>query len=149
MKVYLIFWFQSILKHDKTNYNALVFVGVAADGLEQEEQALMAFRKATQVDPQQQLAWQVGIMHGITVRCSLLFFCARITNTYTGIWWYRVSYINSFGPTDAIRRIIFLLLSVEHCHTTCYVRLVRVPTTTYGGKKFPAFYVEWCHVEWI
>ena len=51
---------QAILKHDKTNYNALVFVGVAAEGLEQEDQALMAYNKATQVDPEQQLAWQVS-----------------------------------------------------------------------------------------
>ncbi|ELT99404.1 hypothetical protein CAPTEDRAFT_188519 [Capitella teleta] len=49
---------KSILKHDKTHYNALVFVGVAAEGLEQTEQALMAFTKATQSDPSQLLAWQ-------------------------------------------------------------------------------------------
>ena len=49
---------QAILKHEKANYNALVFVGVAAEGLDQEDQALMAYNKATQVDPEQQLAWQ-------------------------------------------------------------------------------------------
>ena len=50
---------QSILKHDKTNYNAYVFVGVAAEGLEQQEQAIMAYKKATEISPEQPLAWQV------------------------------------------------------------------------------------------
>ena len=49
---------KAILKHEKANYNALVLVGVAAEGLDQENQALMAYNKTTQVDPEQQLAWQ-------------------------------------------------------------------------------------------
>ncbi|KAI0208166.1 Tetratricopeptide repeat protein 37 [Lamellibrachia satsuma] len=49
---------KSILKNDKGNYNALVFVGVAAEGLEQPEQAIAAYRKATDVAPEQILAWQ-------------------------------------------------------------------------------------------
>ncbi|KAK2166757.1 hypothetical protein NP493_1303g00025 [Ridgeia piscesae] len=49
---------KSILKHDKSNYNALVFVGVAAEGLEQPEQAIAAYRKATDIAPEQGLAWQ-------------------------------------------------------------------------------------------
>ena len=46
-----------------------MFVGVAAEGLDQEEQAVMAYTKATQVDPQQQLAWQVGGMSLAKDRC--------------------------------------------------------------------------------
>ncbi|XP_013407175.1 tetratricopeptide repeat protein 37 isoform X1 [Lingula anatina] len=49
---------KAILKVDKTNYNALVFVGVAAEGLEQPEQALSAYKKATDSAPDQLLAWQ-------------------------------------------------------------------------------------------
>lgn len=59
--LFLPIW-QSILKNDKGNYNALVFVGVAAEGLEQPEQAIAAYRKATDVAPEQILAWQVGFM---------------------------------------------------------------------------------------
>ena len=47
---------------DKNNYNALVFVGVAADGLEQAEQALKAYRRAAEVEPNQPLAWQVCLL---------------------------------------------------------------------------------------
>lgn len=50
---------QSVLAQDKNNYNALVFVGVAAEGLEQLEQAEKAYQKATEVAPDQVLAWQV------------------------------------------------------------------------------------------
>ncbi|XP_078313322.1 superkiller complex protein 3-like [Crassostrea virginica] len=49
---------KEVLGQDKNNYNALVFVGVAADGLEQAEQALKAYRRAAEVEPNQPLAWQ-------------------------------------------------------------------------------------------
>lgn len=49
---------KGVLAQDKSNYNALVFVGVAADGLEQADQAVKAYRRATEVDPEQPLAWQ-------------------------------------------------------------------------------------------
>lgn len=48
------------MAQDKSNYNAFVFVGVAADGLEQADQAVKAYRRATEVDPEQPLAWQVS-----------------------------------------------------------------------------------------
>ncbi|XP_076443970.1 superkiller complex protein 3-like [Babylonia areolata] len=52
------------LAEDKNNYNALVFVGVAAEGLEQYEQALKAYHRAAQVSPDQLLAWQgLSSMH--------------------------------------------------------------------------------------
>ena len=41
---------KAILKHDKTNYNALVFVAVATEGLDQGDKALLAYNKATRVD---------------------------------------------------------------------------------------------------
>ncbi|XP_046545688.1 tetratricopeptide repeat protein 37-like [Haliotis rubra] len=49
---------KSVLASDKTNYNALVFVGVAAEGLEQADQALKAYKKAIDAAPEQILAWQ-------------------------------------------------------------------------------------------
>uniref|UniRef100_A0A8W8I7K5 Tetratricopeptide repeat protein n=1 Tax=Magallana gigas TaxID=29159 RepID=A0A8W8I7K5_MAGGI len=51
---------KGVLAQDKSNYNAFVFVGVAADGLEQADQAVKAYRRATEVDPEQPLAWQVS-----------------------------------------------------------------------------------------
>lgn len=53
------FGMQIILGEDKNNYNALVFVGVAAEGLEQYDQALKAYRRAVEICPEQILAWQV------------------------------------------------------------------------------------------
>ena len=53
---------QAALAEDKNNYNALVFVGVAAEGLEQYDQALKAYNRATEVSPDQLLAWQVRRM---------------------------------------------------------------------------------------
>ncbi|XP_071101530.1 superkiller complex protein 3-like [Haliotis cracherodii] len=49
---------KTVLASDKTNYNALVFVGVAAEGLEQADQALKAYKKAIDAAPEQILAWQ-------------------------------------------------------------------------------------------
>lgn len=52
--------FQNILKQDINNYNALVFLGVAAEGVNQPEEAQMAYKKAIDVDPTNILAWQVN-----------------------------------------------------------------------------------------
>ncbi|XP_070543416.1 tetratricopeptide repeat protein 37-like [Ptychodera flava] len=49
---------KAVLKQDKTNYNALVFFGVAAAELDQPDQARMAYKKAIDTDPKQILAWQ-------------------------------------------------------------------------------------------
>ncbi|XP_051981305.1 tetratricopeptide repeat protein 37 [Xyrauchen texanus] len=49
---------KNILKLDKNNYNALVFIGVAATELQQPDQAQTAYRKATELEPEQLLAWQ-------------------------------------------------------------------------------------------
>ncbi|ESP01284.1 hypothetical protein LOTGIDRAFT_230642 [Lottia gigantea] len=49
---------QNILEHDNKNYNALVFTGVAAEKLDKNEQALKAYKTATESNPEQVLAWQ-------------------------------------------------------------------------------------------
>ena len=54
------FKFQAVLKEESTNYTALVFVGVAAEGLEQPDQALAAYKRAIEADSSQPLAWQVS-----------------------------------------------------------------------------------------
>ncbi|KAG9487998.1 hypothetical protein GDO78_007677 [Eleutherodactylus coqui] len=47
-----------VLKLDKNNYNAWVFIGLAASELEQPDQAQAAYKKATEIEPEQLLAWQ-------------------------------------------------------------------------------------------
>lgn len=49
---------KAVLKQDKNNYNAWVFIGVAATELDQPDQAKTAYKKATELDPDQLLAWQ-------------------------------------------------------------------------------------------
>lgn len=58
---YLCIFFQNVLKLEKNNYNAWVFIGVAAGELEQPDQAQAAYKKATELESDQLLAWQVGI----------------------------------------------------------------------------------------
>ncbi|XP_031216549.1 tetratricopeptide repeat protein 37 isoform X2 [Mastomys coucha] len=47
-----------VLKQEKNNYNAWVFIGVAAAELEQPDQAQGAYKKAAELEPGQLLAWQ-------------------------------------------------------------------------------------------
>ncbi|XP_033116341.1 tetratricopeptide repeat protein 37-like isoform X2 [Anneissia japonica] len=49
---------KAVLKLEKTNYNAFVFIGKAATEMDQLDQARMAYKKATENDPNQLLAWQ-------------------------------------------------------------------------------------------
>ncbi|KAM6289370.1 superkiller complex protein 3 [Aegotheles albertisi] len=49
---------KAVLKQEKTNYNAWVFIGVAAAELEQPDQARGAYKKAIELEPNQLLAWQ-------------------------------------------------------------------------------------------
>ncbi|XP_042305350.1 tetratricopeptide repeat protein 37 isoform X3 [Sceloporus undulatus] len=49
---------KTVLKQEKNNYNAWVFIGLAAAELEQPDQAQGAYRKATELEPGQLLAWQ-------------------------------------------------------------------------------------------
>ncbi|KAG8187841.1 hypothetical protein JTE90_001215 [Oedothorax gibbosus] len=49
---------KTVLKSDKGNYNAWVFVGAAAQEVDQAEQSEEAFRKAIEISPEQILAWQ-------------------------------------------------------------------------------------------
>uniref|UniRef100_T1IWR9 Tetratricopeptide repeat protein 37 n=1 Tax=Strigamia maritima TaxID=126957 RepID=T1IWR9_STRMM len=49
---------EEVLNSDKSNYNALVFVGAAAQELNDIEKAEKSFKKAVSVQPNQLLAWQ-------------------------------------------------------------------------------------------
>lgn len=49
---------KAVLKLEKNNYNAWVFIGVAATELQQPDQAQTAYRKASELEPEQLLAWQ-------------------------------------------------------------------------------------------
>ncbi|XP_065731102.1 superkiller complex protein 3 [Phocoena phocoena] len=49
---------KTVLKQEKNNYNAWVFIGVAAAELEQPDQAQGAYKKAAEIEPDQLLAWQ-------------------------------------------------------------------------------------------
>ncbi|XP_028615919.1 tetratricopeptide repeat protein 37 [Grammomys surdaster] len=49
---------KTVLKQEKNNYNAWVFIGVAAAELEQPDQAQGAYKKAAELEPEQILAWQ-------------------------------------------------------------------------------------------
>ncbi|NP_001086571.1 tetratricopeptide repeat protein 37 [Xenopus laevis] len=49
---------KAVLKLEKNNYNAWVFIGLAASELEQPDQAQAAYRKAVEIEPDQLLAWQ-------------------------------------------------------------------------------------------
>lgn len=52
-------WFQAVLKLEKNNYNAWVFIGKAASELDQPDQSQAAYKKAVELEPEQLLAWQV------------------------------------------------------------------------------------------
>ncbi|XP_035745210.1 tetratricopeptide repeat protein 37 [Egretta garzetta] len=49
---------KAVLKQEKNNYNAWVFIGLSAAELEQPDQAKGAYRKAIELEPNQLLAWQ-------------------------------------------------------------------------------------------
>uniref|UniRef100_A0A8C6RPJ8 SKI3 subunit of superkiller complex n=1 Tax=Nannospalax galili TaxID=1026970 RepID=A0A8C6RPJ8_NANGA len=49
---------KTVLKQEKNNYNAWVFIGVAAAELQQPDQAQGAYKKAAELEPDQLLAWQ-------------------------------------------------------------------------------------------
>lgn len=49
---------KTVLKQEKDNYNAWVFIGVAAAELGQPDQAQGAYKKAAELEPEQLLAWQ-------------------------------------------------------------------------------------------
>ncbi|XP_061584934.1 tetratricopeptide repeat protein 37 [Cololabis saira] len=49
---------KAVLKLEKSNYNAWVFIGLAASELEQPDQSQAAYKKAVEQEPEQLLAWQ-------------------------------------------------------------------------------------------
>ena len=54
---------QNVLKIDKSNYHALVFIGLCAKEMEQFEQSRAAYQKAIDQNSEQLLAWQVSIQN--------------------------------------------------------------------------------------
>lgn len=69
------------MKLEKNNYNAWVFIGLAASELEQPDQAQTAYRKALELEPGQLLAWQVrqenrqySLSGCLELRLELFFF---------------------------------------------------------------------------
>uniref|UniRef100_A0A669R1N4 Tetratricopeptide repeat domain 37 n=1 Tax=Phasianus colchicus TaxID=9054 RepID=A0A669R1N4_PHACC len=63
---------KAVLKQEKNNYNAWVFIGLAAAELEQPDQAKGAYKKAIELEPNQLLAWQV--ICSIYSKCLFAFF---------------------------------------------------------------------------
>lgn len=55
------------MKQEKNNYNAWVFIGLAAAELEQPDQAKGAYKKAIELEPNQLLAWQVSVCPDVLV----------------------------------------------------------------------------------
>ncbi|XP_008286814.1 tetratricopeptide repeat protein 37 [Stegastes partitus] len=49
---------KTVLKLEKNNYNAWVFIGLAASELDQPDQSQTAYKKAVELEPEQLLAWQ-------------------------------------------------------------------------------------------
>ncbi|NWI85017.1 TTC37 protein, partial [Pitta sordida] len=49
---------KAVLKQERNNYNAWVFIGLAATELGQPDQAKGAYKKAIELEPNQLLAWQ-------------------------------------------------------------------------------------------
>ena len=59
MNDYLKYFLQNVLKIEKDNYNALVFIGKCATELELFQQAKEAYSRAIDQNESQPLAWQV------------------------------------------------------------------------------------------
>uniref|UniRef100_A0A3P9C914 SKI3 subunit of superkiller complex n=1 Tax=Maylandia zebra TaxID=106582 RepID=A0A3P9C914_9CICH len=49
---------KTVLKIEKNNYNAWVFIGLSASELDQPDQSQAAYKKAVELEPEQLLAWQ-------------------------------------------------------------------------------------------
>uniref|UniRef100_A0A8D3BWL5 SKI3 subunit of superkiller complex n=1 Tax=Scophthalmus maximus TaxID=52904 RepID=A0A8D3BWL5_SCOMX len=61
---------KAVLKLEKNNYNAWVFIGLAASELEQPDQSQSAYKKAVELEPEQLLAWQVrSCVHNFDCIC--------------------------------------------------------------------------------
>uniref|UniRef100_A0A8D3CQX3 SKI3 subunit of superkiller complex n=1 Tax=Scophthalmus maximus TaxID=52904 RepID=A0A8D3CQX3_SCOMX len=59
---------KAVLKLEKNNYNAWVFIGLAASELEQPDQSQSAYKKAVELEPEQLLAWQ-SCVHNFDCIC--------------------------------------------------------------------------------
>ncbi|CAK6950140.1 SKI3 subunit of superkiller complex protein isoform X1 [Scomber scombrus] len=71
---------KAVLKIEKNNYNAWVFIGLAASELEQPDQAQTAYKKAVELEPEQLLAWQ-GLAN-LYEKTDQWDFKAELSNVY-------------------------------------------------------------------
>uniref|UniRef100_A0A671Y177 SKI3 subunit of superkiller complex n=1 Tax=Sparus aurata TaxID=8175 RepID=A0A671Y177_SPAAU len=82
---------KAVLKLEKNNYNAWVFIGLAASELEQPDQSQMAYKKAVELEPEQLLAWQVKWENVVVIgiKClRLIMLCMPHTesNCLAKVW---------------------------------------------------------------
>ncbi|KAK2552919.1 Tetratricopeptide repeat protein 37 [Acropora cervicornis] len=76
---------KGVLKLDKTNYTALVFIGKCAAELDQADQSLMAYRKAIESDETQSLAWQVDKSKWVEVARKLAILNENQGDTFQAV----------------------------------------------------------------
>uniref|UniRef100_A0A8C5UB42 Tetratricopeptide repeat domain 37 n=1 Tax=Malurus cyaneus samueli TaxID=2593467 RepID=A0A8C5UB42_9PASS len=73
---------KAVLKQEKNNYNAWVFIGLAAAELEQPDQAKGAYKKAIELEPNQLLAWQVCDCPLFMVTSRMCDVCNKLVELY-------------------------------------------------------------------
>ncbi|KAF3850705.1 hypothetical protein F7725_012477 [Dissostichus mawsoni] len=71
---------KAVLKLEKSNYNAWVFIGLAASELDQPDQSQTAYKKAVELEPEQLLAWQ-GLAN-LYVKTDQWDFQVELPNVY-------------------------------------------------------------------
>ncbi|KAI9527787.1 hypothetical protein NQZ68_027877 [Dissostichus eleginoides] len=71
---------KAVLKLEKKNYNAWVFIGLAASELDQPDQSQTAYKKAVELEPEQLLAWQ-GLAN-LYVKTDQWDFQVELPNVY-------------------------------------------------------------------
>ncbi|KAK2118118.1 SKI3 subunit of superkiller complex protein [Saguinus oedipus] len=72
----------TVLKQEKNNYNAWVFIGVAAAELEQPDQAQGAYKKAAELEPDQLLAWQALESVNLVDKQKWCDVCKKLVDLY-------------------------------------------------------------------
>lgn len=95
---------QAVLKLEKSNYNAWVFIGLAAGELEQPDQAQAAYKRAVELEPQQLLAWQVRSAGGVVFRAGT----PQLTGANESYRCFRVWQIFTRRLTSGILKMSFL-----------------------------------------
>ncbi|KAM9744682.1 tetratricopeptide repeat protein 37 [Menidia menidia] len=85
---------KTVLKLEKTNYNAWVFIGLAASELEQPDQSQTAYKKAVELEPEQLLAWQ-GLAN-LYEKTDQWDFKVELPNVYQKL-------VDLYGSSDKIK----------------------------------------------